>query len=149
MMDINQIQSVLPHRYPFLLVDRIVEVEEGHKVVGLKNVTINEAFFQGHYPGNPVMPGVLIIEAMAQVGATLLLLMPGFAGKTPLFAGIDKARFRRQVVPGDQLRLEVELLKLRSRVGKSYAVAYVDGEIAAEAELMFAISAENNQNTAK
>lgn len=149
MLDINRIQSVLPHRYPFLLVDRIVEVEEGHKVVGLKNVTINEAFFQGHYPGNPVMPGVLIIEAMAQVGATLLLLMPGFAGKTPLFAGIDKARFRRQVVPGDQLRIEVELLKLRSRVGKSNAVAYVDGEIAAEAELMFAISAENNQNNAK
>ncbi len=142
MLDINQIQSILPHRYPFLLVDRIVAVEEGRKVVGIKNVSVNEPFFQGHYPGYPVMPGVLIIEAMAQVGATLLLLMPEFAGKIPLFAGIDKARFRRQVVPGDRLRIEVEIRKLRGRVGKSYAAAYVDEELAAEAELMFAIPLE-------
>jgi 3-hydroxyacyl-[acyl-carrier-protein] dehydratase len=149
LLDINQIQSVLPHRYPFLLVDRIVSVEEGHKVVGIKNVSINEPFFQGHYPGYPVMPGVLVIEAMAQVGATLLLLMPEYTGRIPLFAGIDKARFRRQVIPGDQLRIEVEILKLRGRVGKSYAVAYVGEEKAVEAELMFAIPLENAQEPAK
>lgn len=148
-MDINQIQSILPHRYPFLLVDRIVAVEEGHKVVGIKNVSVNEPFFQGHYPGFPVMPGVLIIEAMAQVGATLLLLMPEYAGKIPLFAGIDKARFRRQVIPGDQLRIEVEIRKLRGSVGKSYATAYVGEEMAAEAELMFAIPQEKTQEIEK
>ncbi|MDD4239003.1 MAG: 3-hydroxyacyl-ACP dehydratase FabZ [Desulfotomaculaceae bacterium] len=149
MLDINQIQSILPHRYPFLLVDRIVSVEEGRKVVGIKNVSVNEPFFQGHYPGYPVMPGVLIIEAMAQVGATLLLLMPEFAGEVPLFAGIDKARFRRQVVPGDQLKIEVVIRKLRGRVGKSYATAYVGEEMAAEAELMFAIPSEKTQDPAK
>jgi 3-hydroxyacyl-[acyl-carrier-protein] dehydratase len=149
LLDINQIQSVLPHRYPFLLVDRIVTVEEGRRVVGIKNVSVNEPFFQGHYPGYPVMPGVLIIEAMAQVGATLLLLMPEFTGKIPLFAGIDKARFRRQVIPGDQLKIEVEIRKLRGRVGKSYATAYVGEEMAAEAELMFAIPLEKNQDPAK
>lgn len=139
MLDIKQIQEILPHRYPFLLVDRILTVEEGRRVVGIKNVTANEQFFQGHFPGYPVMPGVLIVEAMAQVGAVALLKMPEFAGKTALFAGIDKARFRRQVVPGDQLRIEVEVLKLRGTVGKSYAAAYVGEEMAAEAEMMFAV----------
>lgn len=139
MLDIKQIQEILPHRYPFLLVDRIISLEEGKKVVGIKNVSANEPFFQGHFPGFPVMPGVLIIEAMAQVGAVAVLKMPGNAGKIALFAGIDKARFRRQVFPGDQLRIEVEVLKLRSSVGKSYATAYVGEEMAAEAELMFAI----------
>lgn len=138
-MDINQIQQILPHRYPFLLVDRIVAVEDGRKAVGIKNVSANEPYFQGHFPGYPVMPGVLIIEAMAQVGAVAILKMPEFAGKIALLAGIDKARFRRQVVPGDQLRIEVEVLKLRSTVGKSYAAAYVGEEMAAEAELMFAV----------
>ncbi|MDF9406963.1 MAG: 3-hydroxyacyl-(acyl-carrier-protein) dehydratase FabZ [Pelotomaculum sp. PtaB.Bin013] len=139
MLDINQIQEILPHRYPFLLVDRILSVEGGKKAVGIKNVTANEPYFWGHYPGYPVMPGVLIVEAMAQVGAVAILKLPEFAGKIALFAGIDKARFRRQVVPGDQLRIEVEVLKLRSKVGKSYAVAYVGEEIAAEAELMFMV----------
>ncbi len=139
MLDIKQIQEVLPHRYPFLLVDRIISLEEGKKAVGIKNVSVNEPFFQGHFPDFPVMPGVLILEAMAQVGAVIVLKMPQFAGKIALFAGIDKVRFRRQVFPGDQLRIEVEVLKLRSAVGKSYAAAYVGAEMAAEAELMFAI----------
>ncbi|WP_066633873.1 3-hydroxyacyl-ACP dehydratase FabZ [Desulfolucanica intricata] len=140
MLDINEIQKILPHRYPFLLVDRIEELEEGKRVVGYKNVTVNEPFFQGHFPGFPVMPGVLIIEAMAQVGATAVLSKPEYAGKIALFAGIDKARFRRQVVPGDQLRIVVEVTKLRGPVGKSKAVAYVGENVAAEAELMFAVS---------
>jgi len=139
MLDIKQIQEILPHRYPFLLVDRIISLEEGKKAVGIKNVSVNEPFFQGHFPGFPVMPGVLILEAMAQVGAVIVLKMPQFAGKIALFAGIDKVRFRRQVFPGDQLRIEVEVLKLRSAVGKSYAAAYVGEEMAAEAELMFVI----------
>lgn len=139
MLDIKQIQEILPHRYPFLLVDRILTVEEGRKAVGIKNVSVNEPYFQGHFPGYPVMPGVLIIEAMAQVGAVAVLKMPEFAGQIALFAGIDKARFRRQVVPGDQLRIEVEVQKLRGAVGKSYAAAYVGDEMAAEAELMFAV----------
>ncbi len=139
MLDIKQIQEILPHRYPFLLVDRIISLEEGKKAVGIKNVRVNEPYFQGHFPGFPVMPGVLILEAMAQVGAVIVLKMPRFTGKIALFAGIDKVRFRRQVFPGDQLRIEVEVLKLRSAVGKSYAAAYVGEDLAAEAELMFAI----------
>ena len=142
MLDINAIQQILPHRYPFLLVDRILEVEEGKKVVGIKNVSMNEPFFQGHFPNYPVMPGVLIIEAMAQVGAVAILSMPAFAGRIALLAGIDKARFRRQVVPGDILRIEVEVLKLRGTVGKSQAKAYVGEELAVEAELMFALGKE-------
>jgi 3-hydroxyacyl-[acyl-carrier-protein] dehydratase len=143
-LDINQIREIIPHRYPFLLVDRIVSVEEGRKAVGIKNVSGNEPFFQGHFPDFPVMPGVLIIEAMAQVGAVAILRMPEFAGKIALFAGIDKARFRRQVFPGDQLRIEVEVLKLRGHVGKSSCVAYVGEDIAAEAQLMFAIQKEQD-----
>ena len=138
-MDINEIMQTLPHRYPFLLVDRMEEVEPGKRSVGIKNVTINEPFFQGHFPGYPVMPGVLIIEAMAQVGAVALLSMPEYAGKLALFAGIDGARFRRQVIPGDTLRIEVEVTRLRGKVGKSKAKATVNGELAVEAELMFAI----------
>lgn len=139
MLDNNQIREIIPHRYPFLLVDRIISVEDGRKAIGLKNVSANEPFFQGHFPDYPVMPGVLIIEAMAQVGAVAILKMPEFAGKIALFAGIDKARFRRQVFPGEQLRIEVEVLKLRGRVGKSSCTAYVGEEVAAEAQLMFAI----------
>ena len=139
MLSIDDIQRILPHRYPFLLVDRILDMEPGKRVVGIKNVTVNEAFFQGHFPGKPVMPGVLVIEAMAQVGAAGILAMPEFEGKIALFAGIDKARFRRQVVPGDQLRIEVNVLRLRGSVGKSEARAYVGEDLAAEAELMFAV----------
>ena len=139
MLDINEIMKILPHRYPFLLVDRIEEMEVGKRVVGYKNVTINEPFFQGHFPGFPVMPGVLVIEAMAQVGAAAILSMPEYEGKIALFAGIDKARFRRQVVPGDCLRIVVEVTNLRKTIGKSTAVAYVGEKVAAEAELMFAI----------
>ncbi|RJX19579.1 MAG: 3-hydroxyacyl-[acyl-carrier-protein] dehydratase FabZ [Desulforudis sp.] len=136
-MDINAIKEILPHRYPFLLVDRVVELEPGKRAVAIKNVTVNEPFFEGHYPGYPVMPGVLIVEALAQVAALAVLSLPEYRDKTPLFAGIDSCRFRRQVVPGDQLRLEVEIVKLRGRIGKCRAQAYVDKELAAEAELLF------------
>ncbi len=140
MMYINEIQNLLPHRYPFLLVDRIEEVEEGKKIVGLKNVTMNEEFFQGHYPGHPIMPGVLIVESMAQVGGFLMMQdLDNSEEKLPFFAGIDKARFRRPVVPGDQLRIVAEMIKSRGSIAKIRAKAYVGEEVAAEAELMFAI----------
>ena len=144
-MELKDIQKILPHRYPFILVDKILEMEPGKRAVGIKNVSGNEPFFQGHFPGYPVMPGVLIIEAMAQVGAVAALSLPGMEGKLALFAGIDGARFRRQVLPGDQLRLEVEVLKLKGRIGKSKGVATVNGELTAEAELLFAII-ENKEN---
>jgi len=139
MLDIKEIQKILPHRYPFLLVDKILELEEDKRIVGQKNVTVNEPFFQGHFPGYPVMPGVLIVEALAQVGAVLVLRKPEFAGKIAFFAGIDNLRFRRQVVPGDVLRLEVEVKAFRGSIGKARALATVDGETACEGEIMFAI----------
>jgi UDP-3-O-[3-hydroxymyristoyl] N-acetylglucosamine deacetylase/3-hydroxyacyl-[acyl-carrier-protein] dehydratase len=135
--DIGSIMEVMPHRYPFLLVDRILEMEPDRRVLALKNVTINEPFFQGHFPGHPIMPGVLIIEAMAQAGGALLLTsVPDPVGKLVYFTGIDAARFRRPVVPGDQLHLECELIKLRGAVCKMRGTATVDGERVAEAELM-------------
>lgn len=139
MIDINEIKNIIPHRYPFLLIDQVVELEEEKRAVGIKNVTFNEPFFQGHFPEYPVMPGVLIVEALAQVGAVAMLKKEENKGKLALFAGIDKCRFKRQVKPGDQLRLEVEILRLRGPVGKGKGTATVNGEIACEAELMFAI----------
>lgn len=136
-LDINTIQKILPHRYPFLLVDRIIESSE-KKIVGIKNVTINEPFFQGHFPGHPVMPGVLIIEAMAQVGGVGALNMPDNLGKLAYFLTIKEAKFRKPVVPGDQLVIEVEIMKTKLSVMQVRAVAKVSGEVVTEAELMFA-----------
>ncbi|SMB88475.1 3-hydroxyacyl-[acyl-carrier-protein] dehydratase [Desulfonispora thiosulfatigenes DSM 11270] len=143
MLDINQIKEILPHRYPFLLVDRIIELDPGKKVIGIKNVSANEEFFNGHFPNFPVMPGVLIVEALAQTGAVGVLCMEEYKGKLVLFAGIDKVRFKRQVVPGDQLRLEIEVTKLRGKVGKCDAKAFVGEELAVQGELMFVIAEES------
>ncbi len=139
MLDITEIKEIIPHRYPFLLVDKIIELEEGKRAVGIKNVTANEEFFNGHFPDYPVMPGVLIIEALAQVGAVALLKKEENKGKLGFLAGIDNCRIKKQVRPGDQLRLEVELVRLRSSFGKGKAVAMVDGEIACEVEISFAL----------
>ncbi|MUL37645.1 3-hydroxyacyl-ACP dehydratase FabZ [Gloeocapsopsis dulcis] len=137
---VEDIQKLLPHRYPFALVDRIIEYIPGERAVGIKNVTFNEPHFQGHFPGRPIMPGVLIIEAMAQVGGVVLTQLPEVAGGLFMFAGIDKVRFRRQVVPGDQLVMSAELLYVkRRRFGKMQARAEVDGQLAAEGELMFSL----------
>ena len=138
--DINEILQALPHRYPFLLVDRIVEIEPGKRIVGIKNVTINEQFFVGHFPGAPVMPAVLIIESMAQVSGVLIYKdLPEREKKLIFFTGIESARFRRPVVPGDQLRIEMELLRRRNNFGKMNGKALVDGKLVAEAVVQFAI----------
>lgn len=141
MLTIEQIKEIIPHRYPFLLVDRIIEIEEGVRAVGIKNVSANEAYFNGHFPDYPVMPGVLIVEALAQVGAVAMLIKEENHGKLAFFAGIDKCRFKKQVKPGDQLRLQVEITRMKGSIGKGKGVATVDGEIAAEAEITFAIQA--------
>ncbi|RRJ62325.1 3-hydroxyacyl-ACP dehydratase FabZ [Paenibacillus oralis] len=139
MLDIKQIQEIIPHRPPFLLVDRIVEMEAGKRAVGIKNVTINEPFFIGHFPEYPVMPGVLITEALAQVGAAAMLQVEENRGKIGFLAGLDNFRFRGQVVPGDTLRLEVEIIRLKGSIGKGRAVAKVDEKVVAEGEIMFAL----------
>lgn len=138
-MENTDIQKILPHRYPFLLVDRIVEIEEGKRAVGIKNVTINEPFFQGHFPENPIMPGVLIVEAMAQVGAVAILSLEEYKGRLAVFTGIERMKFRKQVIPGDTLIMEAELTALKMGVGKAKVCAKVNEKIAAEGELMFAI----------
>jgi len=139
MLDVQKIKEIIPHRYPFLLVDKVVEMEAEKKVVGIKNVTINEPFFEGHFPEYPVMPGVLILEALAQVGAIAVLDMEKNKGKIGFLAGVDKCRFKREVKPGDQLRLEVEILRMKGPIGKGKGIATVDGEVACEAEIIFAI----------
>ncbi|PWA11865.1 3-hydroxyacyl-[acyl-carrier-protein] dehydratase FabZ [Pueribacillus theae] len=139
MLDSNEIKSILPHRYPFLLVDRILELEEGKRAVGIKNVTANEQFFSGHFPEYPVMPGVLIVEALAQVGGVAMLVKPENKGKLGFFAGIDKCRFKKQVKPGDQLKLDVEIIRAKGVMVKGKGIATVDGELVCEAEIMFAI----------
>lgn len=135
----KEIMDIIPHRYPFLLIDTIEELEPGERALGKKCVSVNEPFFQGHFPGNPVMPGVLIMEALAQVGAVAILSKPEFQGHTAYFAGIDKARFRQKVVPGDVLMLETTIVKAKGPIGVGRAVATVNGKKAAEAELTFAI----------
>ena len=137
-MDINEIKEILPHRYPFLLIDKVISME-GNKIVAIKNVTVNENYFQGHFPAEAVIPGVLIIEALAQTGAVAILSKNEFKGKIAYFAGIDKAKFRRKVIPGDILRLEVEITKLRGRAGIGYGIAYVDDKKVCEGELTFMV----------
>jgi 3-hydroxyacyl-[acyl-carrier-protein] dehydratase len=139
MMDINEIKAIIPHRYPFLLLDRVLELDPGKKVTCRKNVTANEEFFNGHFPQEPVMPGVLIIEALAQAGAVALLSMDEFKGKTAYFGGIDKAKFRQKVVPGDTLELVCEITKVKKVAGIGHGTAYVDGKKVAEADLTFMI----------
>ena len=135
----TEIMEIIPHRYPFLLLDTVEELEPGVRALAKKCVTVNEPFFQGHFPGNPVMPGVLIIEAMAQAGAVAILSLPEWKGKTAYFASINNAKFRQKVVPGDVLMLETTLVKVKGPIGIGKAVATVNGKVAAEAELTFAI----------
>jgi beta-hydroxyacyl-[acyl carrier protein] dehydratase FabZ len=138
-LNIREIKEIIPHRYPMLLIDRVEELVDGERVLAKKNVTINEPFFQGHFPHEPVMPGVLIVEAMAQAGAVALLSLEQFRGKTAYFGGIDKAKFRQKVTPGDTLMLEVEIIKVKANAGIGKGVAKVDGKKVAEAELTFMI----------
>ncbi|CAG7655524.1 3-hydroxyacyl-ACP dehydratase FabZ [Paenibacillus allorhizosphaerae] len=140
MLDAVQIQEIIPHRYPFLLIDRITEVEPGVRATGIKCVTMNEPFFTGHFPGYPVMPGVLIVEALAQVGSVAMLMVEANRGKLGFFAGIDNFRFRGQVTPGDVLTLSVEITRLKGPIGKGQATAKVGDKVVAEGELMFALS---------
>ncbi len=146
MLDINKVMGLLPHRYPFLMIDRIVEMEPQKRIVGIKNVTINEPFFQGHFPGHPIMPGVMLIEAMAQTGGVLALLSdPEPEKKVLYFMSIDKAKFRKPVLPGDQVRFELEVTKQRGNIKSFKAEAKVDGAVVAEAEMMAMIVDKDSQ----
>ncbi|OAI39838.1 3-hydroxyacyl-[acyl-carrier-protein] dehydratase FabZ [bacterium SCGC AG-212-C10] len=138
-IEADEIEKIIPHRYPLLLIDRVIEIEEGQRGVAIKNVSANEWFFEGHFPGRKVMPGVLIVEALAQTAAVTLLKGRDASGKLPMFAGIDGLRFRKPVLPGDQLRLEFTLEKLRGPVGKGAVRATVDGKVAAEGTITFAL----------
>lgn len=143
-ISIEEIMNTLPHRYPMLLVDRIIECDDAKRIVGIKNLTMNEAFFQGHFPGHPVMPGVLQLEAMAQVGGVLLSRMLKQEGRVAYFLAIDNARFRKVLQPGDQMRIEVEVLKVRLGMSKVHGKVFVGDEIASEADLMFAYREESD-----
>ena len=137
LLDIRDILEHLPHRYPFLLVDRVLELEKGKRIVAIKNVTINEPFFQGHFPGHPIMPGVLIVEAMAQTGGLLLMeQITDRANKVVYFMALDEVKFRKPVVPGDQLRMEVEMLQFRGKTARMKGMAYVDGQVVTEAVML-------------
>ena len=138
MLEAKQIMEIIPHRQPILMVDRILEIEPGKRAVGIKNISANDPIFQGHYPGNPIFPGVLIVEAMAQTGAVAMMSQPEYAAKVPVFAGIDECKFKRPVLPGDQLRLEVEIVAVKHGVGVGTGKAFVGEELKAQATLKFA-----------
>jgi beta-hydroxyacyl-ACP dehydratase FabZ len=140
-LDIKEIQKLIPHRFPMLLVDRIIDMVPGESITGIKNVTMNEWFFQGHYPGEPIMPGVLIVEAMAQTGGVLMMkMLEGQQGKSIYFMTIDNVKFRKTVVPGDTLKFEVKIVQFKGKIGKIHGEAYVDGKLAAEADMMAMIA---------
>lgn len=140
MLDTQKVKDIIRHRHPFLLVDKVIELEEGKRAIGIKNVSINEHFFNGHFPDHPVMPGVLVVEALAQVSAIVMLSKDENKGNIGLLAGIDKCRFKKQVKPGDQLRLEVEIMRVKGSIGKGKGIAAVDGELVCQLELIFAFS---------
>ncbi|KXZ39048.1 3-hydroxyacyl-[acyl-carrier-protein] dehydratase [Alkalithermobacter thermoalcaliphilus JW-YL-7 = DSM 7308] len=146
MLNIDEIKNIIPHRYPFLLVDKILELEPGKRAVGIKNVTVNEPFFQGHFPEYPLMPGVLIVEAMAQVGAIAILSLDEYKGKLGVFTGIDDVRFKKEVRPSDVLKMEVELIAMRRGIGKAQAKAYVGEDLVCSGNLMFAIVDKKSSN---
>lgn len=139
MLNIKQVMEIIPQRSPFLMIDKVEEYIPGESAIAYKNVTINEPFFQGHFPGEPIMPGVLIIEALAQTGAVAILSLEEYKGKNALFGGVDKLRFKKQVVPGDVLKLEVKIIKRKGPIGIGEAIATVDGKVAVKGELTFAI----------